>query len=725
MTLPKEIKAGSTEFQIYFNLISKIPKEQYQLVIDQFKTLLKKQPQNENIYFSIAYLQGKQQKYQDSIESYKHAILLQPNSLNIYYYTVYPFKNTKQYQQGIDFLRQHLNDANQYNYDLLTALGNLYYYSGQYQKSIIFFERALKSLPKDHNPDKLYSFLGNSYRAAGRLHQAIKNYQQSIHYDPENSYTLSALGYSYYDIGYYQLAVESHQKTLQINRANNKLHLLDNRYNYNSLGKCYIALNQPENAIKMYQNALNLKPNHYSYYGLGSVYIAQKRYQEALQLFQEALLLEDGQISNLIAILDQIYALKHLISQEDIEYTQLYTLLNEYQKKLTEQISQQQTGKNTAQRIFRNQIWSKVSTYTIVAVFNLFYQRVASFWKQYEKRAANIDHYQQENIQEYTLSRLELIKEIFYDLKGMLSKDESTHNYKQLINLSTIYFIMSDELNKQLLILQETLIRSEEQKKEEQEQMLQSFSHNLKNRIKSASSPLENLKSSYSKDNVPDEIEDALLEIKKIDRISNALTFSFKITPETLKVDLKGSQTLYTLILSALYNSLSTIISHRSFYPDLLERYFKNQDTLEAQAIEALGDLPSENSLSDLTTYFQTYLFPFDIDINLLKNCPIGDNALSATIFSILFDELMLNILKGTATIKADQREAALSAQIVDDQLILTCSNTTRPKDEKAKTTGMGLKIIKNIIGGLKGGYHATQHDNTYHTHITLNNFWR
>lgn len=103
------------------------------------------------------------------------------------------------------------------NYDAIVSLGNIYFDTGQTEKSIEMYKKALELNPNDVN---VRTDLGTMYRKMGNLDKAIEEFRKSSTIDPKHEMSLYNLGVTYYfDKKDIKGAADAWEKLLNVNPA--------------------------------------------------------------------------------------------------------------------------------------------------------------------------------------------------------------------------------------------------------------------------------------------------------------------------------------------------------------------------------------------------------------------------------------------------------------------------------------------------------------------------
>ncbi|MEH2393585.1 MAG: tetratricopeptide repeat protein, partial [Nostoc sp.] len=230
--------------------------------------------------------------------NYQAALILLGNA---YYFLGQYQRAIKYYQQSLD-IRREIGDRNGEGNSLI-GLGNAYNSLGQYQRAIELLQESLEITRDigDRNGEGLSLMnLGNAYNSLGQYQRAIEFLQQSLEISREigdrngEGNSLMNLGNAYNSLGQYQRAIEFLQQSLEIFReigdCNGESNSLGN------LGIAYGSLGQYQRAIEFHQQSLEIskeigdrngKGN--SLIGLGNVYYSLGQYQRAIDFHQQSL----------------------------------------------------------------------------------------------------------------------------------------------------------------------------------------------------------------------------------------------------------------------------------------------------------------------------------------------------------------------------------------------------------------------------------------------------
>ncbi len=190
--------------------------------------------------------------------------------------------------------------------EILYRLGFYYRKLHQYDKAIIYYEKALPYVKTMDNPKllaKLYGEMGLISRKRDCNRKAIDYFLKSIEickakqFLREKAIAENGIGNVYLVQREYKKALKYFKTSLIYGlKTNNKYH---NEISYGNIGETLISLNQPDSADYYIRKSLNLAKNRNAivaegicYQLLGQLYTSQLQYKKALKYFKAALVLQ-------------------------------------------------------------------------------------------------------------------------------------------------------------------------------------------------------------------------------------------------------------------------------------------------------------------------------------------------------------------------------------------------------------------------------------------------
>jgi len=142
-----------------------------------------------------------------------------------------------------------------------------------------------KTPPSNASEDPFVHYrLGDTHLKAGRLEQAIEEFEKSVALDPLNPVFYNYLGLAYFFDERYSAAIQVFNRALQLNPNFTDVH--------NNLGMVYSEMGDKERARAEFQQVIRAKEYltpEVAYYNLGKLSLTDKDYEEAAFFFQKAL----------------------------------------------------------------------------------------------------------------------------------------------------------------------------------------------------------------------------------------------------------------------------------------------------------------------------------------------------------------------------------------------------------------------------------------------------
>lgn len=135
-------------------------------------------------------------------------------------------------------------------YDALNNLGSIYStITGQYEKSIPLFKRAIEADPKN---TAAYVNLAFAYRQTGRIKEALETYNQVIALDPKKLKAYFKIAEIYEQAGLMQKAIEINERAMTADTTS--------EVPYINIGNYYIRQKDTTTAITYWEKAVEKQP---------------------------------------------------------------------------------------------------------------------------------------------------------------------------------------------------------------------------------------------------------------------------------------------------------------------------------------------------------------------------------------------------------------------------------------------------------------------------------
>ncbi len=264
------------------------------------------------------YLQAyeKPENIEAAVSEFSQAIKIDPNYALAYaglgdaYWTEF-----RRLDKGNEFVTKastNCEKALSLNADLVeghVCLGNLLNGTGQYEKAVEQFNRALGSNPQ--NSEALRG-LADAYTNLGNLAAAESTYKKAIDLRPNYWGVYSWLGLFYYGQARYPAAAAMFLKVTQL--------APDNYEGYFTLGGVYIVEGHYQDAIAAFQRSIQLRPSADAYTNLGYTYLLMHRFPDAITAQEQAVKLDEGNWENWGNLGDALYWSPDRRVQADAKY---------------------------------------------------------------------------------------------------------------------------------------------------------------------------------------------------------------------------------------------------------------------------------------------------------------------------------------------------------------------------------------------------------------------
>jgi len=310
------------------------------------------------------------------------------------------------------------------------------------------------------------------------------------------------------------------------------------------------------------------------------------------------------------------------------------------------------------------------------------------------------------------------------DTNGFLFK---IHEYylNQYENFIKCYLHFSKQLQYQVIEINKKKIQEEAQARlDERNKVIADLSHSIKNLIATVIDPLENMK--QEKIGEPLIIQNALRGANLVRGIVNAMNLSFKGSIDDFYFDAthntgRDSMNLETIMMESLKYSVSNMFDGK-YFSNFMHNYFPEREIFQ-QAKELWADISQTNQWSKLLSFLEHYFFHIEISKNSGNQYILGNEKGSAIKMLILFQELVFNAVKYSASVEKESRFLKIDLTIELDRIAIRVVN--RFKEHLVmKTSGIGHIIIGNFAKLLESQPIVSQENGVYSIELSFNNLW-
>jgi len=174
---------------------------------------------------------------------------------------------------------QSNGDQKPENAEQIRQAGMMYYDSGEYEKAIEAYKRAIELNP---DAEESYYHLGMAYSSLGRYKEAVKAYDRAIRIKKDYAAAHYNLGHAYSNLNQYDKAIRAFRQAIQYEP--------DNVEAYFALGNAYYDSGREEKAVDTFEEAIRRNPdNPYAYYNLGLLYFPAGPHARAVEAFTQSI----------------------------------------------------------------------------------------------------------------------------------------------------------------------------------------------------------------------------------------------------------------------------------------------------------------------------------------------------------------------------------------------------------------------------------------------------
>ena len=225
-----------------------------------------------------------QEKYDTTVHWLRKALSIEENSADrkLLAHALY---NLGQYSTAIqEYIKLPAETKDrEMLYQMRMSLGYAYSRAGKNDRAEIAFDKALKLVKKDTKKYDIYLSLGDLARQRQGWAEAEKHYLAALNLQPLNTMPMRAMAEIAHDEGNYEMAADWLNRVLEIE---------PNQNDSEHLAYVLSALNNHEDAIKLFNNTLSYSPASDARYrilmSLGYEYLKNNQAKLALRAFSSA-----------------------------------------------------------------------------------------------------------------------------------------------------------------------------------------------------------------------------------------------------------------------------------------------------------------------------------------------------------------------------------------------------------------------------------------------------
>lgn len=247
----KVIKKNPNNKEVYYRkAILYVDLKKYDEALKNLNYFIKLDPKNKIAYNTRGCVNVNLKKYKEALEDYNKEIELNPNSVEAYHNRGRLYLTTfKKYDNALKDFNKTVQLKPDYK-EVYNSRGILYTKLKKYREALEDFNKGIELGP---NCKEFYFNRGWLYIELEKYDEALENFNKVIEINPDNKGAYYTRGYLYVELKKYKEALDDFNKVIEINKGYKRV--------YNSRGIIYniLADNETESSkkLKYYINAIN------------------------------------------------------------------------------------------------------------------------------------------------------------------------------------------------------------------------------------------------------------------------------------------------------------------------------------------------------------------------------------------------------------------------------------------------------------------------------------
>ncbi|MDR1586655.1 MAG: tetratricopeptide repeat protein [Treponema sp.] len=154
--------------------------------------------------------------YERSIGICRNEIAADPNNLESHVVICWSLLRLNRYEEALRYARAGRN-LSRYDVRITEILGEIYYYLGQNNEALQYFQEYVNLAPEGQRIETVYYFLGEIYIRLGRFRLADIALSTAVHWMPGNAAWWTRLAYARESAGELPEAVAAYERALSLN----------------------------------------------------------------------------------------------------------------------------------------------------------------------------------------------------------------------------------------------------------------------------------------------------------------------------------------------------------------------------------------------------------------------------------------------------------------------------------------------------------------------------
>lgn len=253
--------------------------------ITYIRQAIEQNPERKQYNLVCGHIYLEAQRYEEALQEYKEAEIAYEDQPILYYSRGCVYNGLDNEEASIDNFKKVLEldetyrDTNDKLYSLYRKIYRRYNSKQDFATALYYINKEIEIRENDAN----LFHRAVLYDDAMKMELAIKDYEKSLEYDPNDPITWSNMGFSYRAVGKYEEAIRCFQKSKELMDSADS----DVRPYY-QISKCYLSLGNYERAIEACKEGIEIFPNDSDFWEqLGLVYEKQGKYKDALKAYKK------------------------------------------------------------------------------------------------------------------------------------------------------------------------------------------------------------------------------------------------------------------------------------------------------------------------------------------------------------------------------------------------------------------------------------------------------
>jgi tetratricopeptide (TPR) repeat protein len=158
----------------------------------------------------------RQNNFDRSIQICRDEIAVNPNNLESHVVICWSLIKLGRYDEALRYART-ARSLSRYDARVAEILGEVYYYLGNNNEALQFFQEYVNLAPTGGRIEQGYYFIGEIYIRTGKFRHADIALSTAVHWMPSNAAWWTRLAYARENAGDYIQAVEAYEKAISLN----------------------------------------------------------------------------------------------------------------------------------------------------------------------------------------------------------------------------------------------------------------------------------------------------------------------------------------------------------------------------------------------------------------------------------------------------------------------------------------------------------------------------